>query len=333
MAASPWRHWVAAVLALGAGSAAMAEPAPSPGSIWTGQGENDSVSTTPGGSDRYYTSGLRIGWTSGTDAVPAFARGLATRVWGDGQTRVSIDVMQQIYTPRNIFRVSPNPRDHPVAAILAADFGLIQDTDRSRSTLVVTAGVIGPAALGRQVQNGFHELIHDRINKGWADQLPNEPALNLTAGRTWRLGLVQALGVETDMLPSLTAGVGTVRDYAQAGVIFRVGQGLDSDFGVSRIWPGVSGGDAYAPTRDFVWYVFAGVNGQVVGRDAFLDGNIFSSSRHVEHLPLVGEMEAGGAVIWHGVRISYTQTWQTNRFRGQKGGLFNFGSLTGSVRF
>ncbi len=323
---------LAAALAVGAGSVA-AEPAPSSGAIWTGQGENDSVSTTPGGSDRYYTSGLRIGWTSGAAATPEFARGLAGRIWGDGRTRVSIDVIHQIYTPLNIFRVNPNPRDHPVAAMLAANFGLIQDTDRSRSTVMVTAGVIGPLAMGRQIQNGFHELIRDRINKGWGDQLPNEPALNLTAGRVWRFGLVKFGGLETDMLPAATVGVGTIRDYAQAGVVFRIGQGLDSDFGVSRIWPGMSGGDAYAPTRDFVWYVFAGANGQAVARDAFLDGNIFSSSRNVEKLPLVGEIEAGFGVIWHGVRISYTQTWQTQRFRGQRGGLFNFGSLTGSVRF
>jgi hypothetical protein len=311
----------------------LAQLAPSPGSIWTFQGENDSVSTTPGGSDKYYTSGLRIGWTSGTDAVPDFARNLATTVWGDGQTRISFDLMQQIYTPQNIFRVNPNPRDEPVAAILAGTFGLIQDTERSRSTLALTLGVIGPAAWGRQVQNGFHELIRDRINKGWGEQLENEPAVNLMAGRTWRFGLVQAGGIETDLLPTANIGVGTVRDYAQLGVVFRIGQGLGSDFGASRIQPGMSGGDAYAPTRDLVWYVFAGANGQAVARDAFLDGNIFSSSRHVEHNLLVGEMEAGFAVIWHDVRLTYTQTWQTDRFKGQRGGLFNFGSLTGSVRF
>ena len=329
------RLTLAALAFCGAGlaSGAQAEPAPSPGSIWTFQGENDSVSTTPGGSDKYYTSGLRIGWTSGTDAVPDFARSLAAGLWGDGQTRISVDVMQQIYTPLNIFRVNANPRDHPVAAILAGTFGVLQDTDRSRSTIALTLGVIGPAALGRQVQNGFHELIRDRINKGWGDQLPNEPAANLMAERIWRFRLVNVGGIETDMLPSVTAGLGTVRDYVQTGVIFRIGQGLDSDFGVSRIRPGVSGGDAYAPTREFVWYIFAGANGQAIARDAFLDGNLFSSSRHVQHTPYMGEMEAGFGIIWHDVRLSYTQTWQTESFRGQRRGLFNFGSLTGSVKF
>jgi hypothetical protein len=53
----------------------------------------------------------------------------------------------------------------------------------------------------------------------------------------------------------------------------------------------------------------------------------------VQHNWLLGEMEAGVAIIWHGTRLSYTQTWQTASFKGQRGGLFNFGSLTASVRF
>ncbi len=134
-------------------------------------------------------------------------------------------------------------------------------------------------------------------------------------------------------LPSLTAGIGTVRDYVQAGAILRFGQGLDQDFGAARIRPGLSGDDVFTRAPGVAWYVFVGADGQVVGRDAFLDGDLFSHSRHVQHNTLLGEMEAGGAVIWHGVRLTYTQTWQTQSFKGQKQGLFNFGSLAASFRF
>jgi hypothetical protein len=304
-----------------------------PGSIWTISGENDSVSTIPGGSDKYYTSGLRLGWTSGTDTVPAFAASIATAVWGDGITRVSFDINQQIYTPSNTDITKPNPRDRPVAAILAGTFSILQDIGNTRSTLALTAGMIGPSALGRQVQNGFHELIGDRINKGWGSQLPDEPAVELLAERTWRYSLLGAGGIEADVLPSLTVGIGTVRDYAQTGFIFRIGQGLDSDFGVARIRPGISGGDAFTVKSGIPWYVFAGIDGQLVARDAFLDGSIWRRSAHVQHNWLLGEMQAGFAIIWQGVRLSYTQTWQTNSFKGQKYGLFNFGSLTASVKF
>jgi lipid A 3-O-deacylase len=323
-----------AVLFLGTTTLAHAAPPPDPGSIWTFQGENDSVSTTPGGSDKDYTSGLRIGWTSGTDQVPEFARQIATAVWGDGVTRVSFDVSQQLYTPTNTHLVHPDPTDRPVAAYLAGTFSVLQDTDHSRSVLAMSLGMIGPSALGREVQNGFHELIREHLNSGWGAQLPDEPQLELLGERTWRTDPVRAGGLEADALPSLTAGVGTVRDYVQTGVVLRVGQHLDSDFGVSRIRPGITGGDAYTVGPDQVpWYFFAGVDGQLVARDAFLDGDLMRRSAHIQRKTSLGEMEVGMAIIWHGIRLSYTQTWQTASFKGQKGGLFNFGSLTGSVHF
>lgn len=322
-------------LALLGARPAFAQPAPrvDTESIWTIQGENDKVSTTPGGSDKYYTSGLRLGWTSGLDQVPGFAKSLAASVWGDGITRIAVDVTQQIYTPENTDLLHPNPHDHPVAGYLAGTFSSFQDVGNSRGTLALSLGVVGPLALGRQVQNGFHELIGDAINKGWGSQLPNEPAIELMASKVWRVPVFQTGGIETDVLPSATLGVGTVRDYAQTGILFRVGQGLDSDFGVSRLRPGISGGDAYVASAGVPWYVFAGADGQAVARDAFLDGDIWSKSAHVRRKWFMGEMELGAAVFWHGARFSYTQTWQTASFYGQKRGLFNFGSLAMSVKF
>ena len=323
---------VAAALLFSYGTA-LAAPEPQPGSTWTIQGENDSISTTRGGSDRFYSSGLRLGWTSGTDIVPQSVADAARVVWGDGIVRISFNLTHQIYTPIDIRRVVPDPRDRPLAGYLAGTFSTLHDTERSRSVVAVTVGIIGPLALGRPVQNGFHELIRIPVNNGWGAQMANEPQIELLAERTWRLPLLRAGGLETDVLPSLTVGVGTVRDYLQTGIILRLGQGLDRDFGVARIRPGLTGGDAFVAAPGVAWYVFAGLNGQVVARDAFLDGLLWQNSAHVRRNWLLGAMEAGVAVIWHGVRLTYTQTWQTQSFRGQRGGLFNFGSLAMSVRF
>ena len=328
----PAAAFVAASLLTAVNASAQSAVSPDQRSIWTISGENDSVSTTPGGSDKYYTSGLRLGWTSGANQVPAVISDYATGFWGTGTTRTSFDVSQQIFTPFNTNRLIPNPNDRPVAAYLAGTFSVLHDTQNRRDVVALSVGVIGPWAMGRQVQNGFHELIHEQINKGWGGQMPNEPAVELVAGRTWRVPLAKLSSMEIDMLPSATLGVGTVRDYAQAGAIFRFGQHLDADFGVARMRPGISGGDAFNATEGVPWYVFAGFDGQVVARDALLNGNLWSRSASVRHNWLVGEMQAGIAVIWHGTRISYTQTWQTASFKGQRGGLFNFGSLTASIR-
>ena len=237
------------------GSAYAAPPA-DPYGILTFQAENDGASTLKGTSDQYYTSGLRLGYTTGTNSVPSALTGLGRAVWGDGVQRISFDLSQSIFTPRNTQISPPNPRDRPYAGYLRASAALIHDSDNARSLLGLSLGVIGPAALGRQVQNGFHNLIGDTENRGWHYQLQNEPAIEALAERTWRIPVTQVGGLEVDTLPAVTAGIGTVRDYVQAGASIRLGQGLGSDFGAPRIRPGLSGNDPYTPTRGFAWYVF-----------------------------------------------------------------------------
>ena len=311
-----------------------AEPAQDPHGILTFQAENDAASTLRGTSDQNYTSGLRLGYTTGTGSVPGFLSRFGQSVWGDGVQRVSIDLSQSIFTPRNTQIDPPSPRDRPYAGYLRVSAALIHDSDTARSLIGASIGVVGPSALGRQVQNGFHDLIGDPENKGWGHQLKDEPAFELLVERTWRLPVTRMGALEVDALPAVTVGVGTVRDYVQAGASIRLGQGLASDFGAPRIRPGLSGNDPYTPTRPFVWYVFAGADGQAIARDVFLDGSTFrNNSPHVTRKPFVGEFQAGLAVMLYGVRLTYTQAWQTTSFSGQKAGLFNFGSLAASVRF
>ncbi len=312
--------------------AAHAAPPADPSSIWTLQEENASVSTAHL-TDRYYVNGLRLGWTSPTDAVPGFLASMGHALWGDGQQRIAFDLTQQMFTPANTAASEPVPGDRPYAGVLLGNFSLISDTDTSRSTLTLSLGVVGPASGAEQLQNGFHDLIGQDRNNGWSNQIQNTPAVELLSERVWRLPLAQFGGLETDVLPSLTAAVGDVRDYLQTGAIIRLGQGLTSDFGVPRVRPGLSGGDAYVQTRPFVWYVFAGVDGQAVGYDITLQSNPFRGGPHVDAIWDVGELECGVAILAYGVRLTLTYAAQTQEFEGQHGGLHQFGSAALSVKF
>ncbi len=158
--------------------------------------------------------------------------------------------------------------------------------------------------------------------------------MQITADRIWRLPITQVGPLDVDALPSLTAGIGTWRIYAQAGMQLRIGQGLDSDFGAARMLPGLSGSDAFNATRPIAWYVFAGVDGQAVAWDETLNGDPFENTRHVTPAPLVGEFEAGLALMFsNSVRVSFTQVWQTHEYYGQYGHMFQFSSAAVSVKF
>jgi hypothetical protein len=312
--------------------AAKSQPAPDTASIWTLQGENASISAgTP--TDRLYVNGLRLGWTSPTTVVPDFLADLGRTLWGSGQQRVAVDLAQQIYTPTDTALVVPNRFDRPYAGVLLGNFSLMSDSDDSRSVLTLSLGVVGPGSGAQNLQNGFHNLIGQNSTNGWGSQIQNIPAIEVLHERTWRLPMGTVAGLETDALPSLTIGLGDLRDYLQTGVTFRFGQGLNSDFGVPRVRPGLSGGDAFVPTRPFAWYVFGGVDGQAVAYDLLLQATPFRGGPHVSTVWDVAEMQGGFAVMAYGMRLTFAYVAQTQEFNGQTGGLHQFGSASISFRF
>jgi hypothetical protein len=198
---------------------------------------------------------------------------------------------------------------------------------------MLSLGVIGPASGGQAIQNGFHDLIGQGHDAGWGQQIGNVPAVELLHERTWRLPIASFAGLETDALPALTVGVGDVRDYLQVGGTLRIGQGLGSDFGVPRIRPGLSGGDAYTPTQPLAWYVFAGLDGQAVGYDILLESSPFRGGPHVDSIWDVAEFQAGAAIMAFGLRFTMAYVVQTQEFQGQRGGLHQWGSASLSMRF
>nr|WP_294522210.1 lipid A deacylase LpxR family protein [uncultured Rhodopila sp.] len=324
---------MAVAAALGLPTAgALAQPPADTAAIWTLQDENASIGATDP-TDRFYVNGLRLGWTSPTTKVPDFLDTVGRALWGDGQRRIGVNLSQQIYTPADTSLVIPDPHDRPYAGLLLGNFSLLSDTADSRSVLTVSLGVVGPASGAEQLQNGFHNLIGQSHPLGWNSQIQNVPAFELLHERTWRLPLGRIGQFETDVLPSLTAGVGNVRTYLQTGVSLRFGQGLDSDFGVPRVRPGLSGNDAFTPTRPFAWYVFAGADGQAVAYDILLESSPFRGGPHVSTVWDVAEIQAGFAIMAHGMRLTFSYVAQTREFNGQIGGLHQFGSAAISIRF
>ncbi|MDE1896818.1 MAG: lipid A deacylase LpxR family protein [Rhodospirillales bacterium] len=320
----------AAALACLAQPAMAAVPPDDPHSILTIQLENDALSIPS--TDELYTSGERLGYVGPTGAVPGFIASLGHGLFGEGTQRLEMDFQQQIFTPTNTQIYNPNPHDRPYAGQLSARLSLIQDTTETRSIAGAAVGMVGPAALGQSVQNGFHEIIGQTPNRGWRYQLHNEPTLDFFGGRIWREDVADFGGIGVQVLPQVTGQVGNTEIYAQTGGIVRFGQGLDSDFGPAVMQPQLSGTDAYTPTQPFVWYVFGGALGRFVAHDMLIQGNDFRSSRGVGLTHLQGDLEFGAAVIVRGVRVSAVETFETPEFH-HSAPAFQYGSVAVSFRF
>lgn len=320
--------------------------------IFTIQVEND-VFNRIGRSDRDYTNGLRIGWLS--SALPSLPEGVAAfatipTFFGEDPVssvtrRIGISFGQNLYTPQDTDTSAPIQNDRPYAAWLYASFALQSTYKRPDpktekpepvrlDTLQLDLGVVGPAAGGEFVQNNFHRLIGVATANGWANQLHNEPTIGLTFERRWRTGrgvVFEDPKLEYDVVPRMGLALGNVASYASFGGTVRIGKDLRNDFGPTRARPALPGSEGFIGDG-FGWYLFAGLGGEAIARNIFLDGNTDGNSMHVGRRPLVGEAQAGLAILFRGVRFSYTQVLRTPEFF-ERDRWDQFGSLNVTFRY
>ena len=281
-------------------------------------------------SDKHYTNGFLLSWTSAPSGGGGTMQDVAQNIFlpadGPAQFRYGFSLGQNIYTPTDTARLNPDPLDRPYAGWLYLKTNLTRDTGSTLDQASLSLGVVGPAALGKEVQNGWHALTQGLLGgaktRGWAFQLDNEPALQFTEQRTWRVPLFSD-GLEAEFLPEVTGALGNVFTYAGAGGAFRIGQRLGADWGPPRIQPALSGTDYVnhdaLAGHDFGWYFFAGVEGRAMGRNIFLDGSTFESSRSVDKKIFVGDFNAGAALVFDWGRIAATYTNRTPEFTTQRG--------------
>jgi len=294
-----------------------------------------------GGTDKYFTAGFLLSYRSPSNlprgGLDRFADRLDPLVDDNPSRRWGLAFGQKIFTPEDIDARNPDPDDRPYAGWLYAAASLSSYTDTVYDAVELQLGVVGPAAQGEEVQNNFHELINIDTARGWDFQLDNEPGVNLVASRLWRFNRPfdadRPRGLAVGVVPQLTASVGNVQTYGSAGAVFRVGRDLYADFGPPRQRPAVAGSAAVQPATDrWGWYLFAGVDARLVGRDIFLDGNTFQSSRSVDKKRVVGDGSLGGALLFPWGRLSYVHTFRSEEFDGQ-GPVAEFGSVNLSIRF
>jgi lipid A 3-O-deacylase len=308
---------------------------------WTVNVENDRIANT----DRHYSNGFRLGWVSdaedGSD-IPILRDTLQLLYpLADVRNgRLGLELGHNIYTPSDTERRTLIQDDRPYAGWLYLSASLNAETGQgfgehyteTLDTMALELGVVGPSALGRQVQNGFHKIINVASNKGWDNQLKDEPGINLIGERKWRHRALKLSNFEFDAIPHLGATLGNVYTHANGGATVRFGQLLDTDYGPPLIRPNASGFGALNPSDGVAWYLFAGVDGRAVARNTFLDGNTFRDSHSVDKKTLVGDFYTGIAIIYGSARIAFTHVMRSREF-DQQPESDRFGAISLSVHF
>lgn len=332
-----WRLALAVCLALLVAPSARAE---FPAGTFTIQAENDRIANT----DRHYSHGTRLTWVSDrvTDG-PAWAMDFLERLYPLAELRaerVGFILGHSIFTPEDTATTAQVVGDRPYAGWLYGGISVHAETTRrfNGATLSILdgieldLGVVGPAALGEEVQNTVHYIIGVSQSNGWDHQLHNEPGVMLIFERKWRPEPWLIGGLQADVVPSLGGTIGNVLTQASAGAILRLGEQLSVDYGPPHVRPSLSGLAAIDDVDGLAWYVFGGAEGRLVAHSIFLDGNSFSGGPAIDRRPFVGDVQAGAALVYGPARLAFTHVFRTREFDQQRRGD-RFGAISLSVRF
>jgi hypothetical protein len=291
------------------------------GGYFSVQVENDLFG---GGTDRFYTHGTELaymrtgpapGWLSAVvDVVPWFEL--------TSETAVGYALGQQIFTPSDTRSSALVRDDRPYAGWLYFNASLGRRLERSADREVVdalslTLGIVGPSSRAADIQREYHELIDVPVPQGWDNQLEDEPGLVLGYTRKWRFFEPAWHDTEWEFSPHVVGALGNVHTYAGLGVMARWGTGLRRDIGPPNIRPGFPGAPYFTPGGGWSWYLYGGVEGRLVARDIFLDGNTFKDSHSVDREPLVADFQFGIAVHIDKLRIAISNVERTREFRQQ----------------
>jgi len=312
-----------------AADASIAEPAPQP-TLWLIEHENDLVA----GEDRYYTSGFRFQRIAEARSAPDWLASVARRFPGFQNADAlpyAFSINHNIFTPADIENPVLPPDDRPYAAWLNVSFATGTLHPGGADRVRVGLGIVGPAALGEQVQKTVHEIVGAPEPTGWDTQLRNEPTLLIGYDRFRRLidgRREQDLGFDLTGVGGIT--LGNAYTNIAAGLFARFGFNLTNDYGPPRITPAVSGTGYFQPGKDATWYFFAGTEARAVGRDLFIEGNTFGGRDGMEVERLVDEVFAGFQYSYDRFRLAYTHVWRSKEFKGQESSQ-DYGSISVSL--
>jgi lipid A 3-O-deacylase len=284
--------------------------------------ENDDLALN---GDQHYTQGLKLSYLYSDEKTPDWAQSLASVLPDLGMKiespKFGYTIGQNIYTPRNLRMKVPIMSDRPYAGWLY--FGIILQRRGTQAgipvndSMEVDLGLIGPESFAQQAQSWWHTVGGWAVANGWDNQLKTEPAIDLKFDRQWKFGTYsQDWGAE--LIPHAGFSLGNAFTYAAAGAMVRFGYNIPDDFGVQNIDSLATQTGGYsAATRAFGAYIFAAAEGRAVLHNAFLDGNLYQGSVHVDKEPFVADLKVGLVLAFRHFDIAGTFVHRTCEYKTQ----------------
>lgn len=222
--------------------------------------------------------------------------------------RYGLAIEQAGYTPYDLQNEGMPVNDRPFAATLYLKSFVISNdpVGRQRTYSALSTGIIGPDAVGAQLQENVHVITNNTWPPGWRYQLHNNLLLNYEAGYEKEL---YAYPGHLGFSVACHGRAGTFSDLAGAGFRLMAGR-FQSPF-VNERMPGSS----------IQAYLFENPEISFVAYDATLQGGAFDGrSPYVltasEVSRVVLENQAGAVFCANNVYLEYSEHFASARFSG-----------------
>jgi len=233
--------------------------------------DDDFLNLAGEGTDRYYTGGdyFRYSFSvaAGRNKTPGK---ILYSPYSGVASLYSIGVTQWVYTPDSLAAKTPVVGDYPYCGVLFLRFSrenLSPDRKRLfRSGL--SLGVMGPAALGREVQTAIHRWIGADEPEGWRNQMPNYPVVNYSLYYEPNLFSVSRV---LKMNATGSAQAGTLQTEGEIGLDALISNEKDNFF------PGRDIRTRNSKRRVPGFYIQVKPAVRIVGYNSILEGGLFDS--------------------------------------------------------
>jgi hypothetical protein len=189
--------------------------------------------------------------------------------------------------------------DRPFASTLTfKSFSIATDTLKaSRLTSSLNLGVIGPAALGDEIQTTIHEITESAIPMGWKNQIKNDIVFNYEVGYEKQLLRYRNL---FSLQTSVNGELGTLLTNASVG--------FNTAFGIIN-----QPFSLKTKRNGFSLYIYAQPLINIIAYDATLQGGLFNrkspytiSSDRIERF--TGQLNFGIVLKLKSLYIEYSST-------------------------
>ncbi|RDU65023.1 lipid A deacylase LpxR family protein [Helicobacter sp. MIT 14-3879] len=279
-------------------------------------------------SDKYYTAGHYISYVS-SEYENIFLNKIAllSYLYDNNYSRFNITLNQEIYTPASKYTIPPPKNDALYGAAFFVTFGVINRTRNLMEQISLDIGFVGPWALGKQIQNGIHKITNNRSSLGWDYQIKNEFLLNLNYGLIYRWTFIEDF---FDILPQANIFLGNSYTAISAGARMRIGYGIKNDFGIQKYKSKIS---QIIVEDGLKIYALVGINGSIVGRNIFIEGNTFGGVKsNLKLNRFLYEYELGLMIGYKYISLSYLYTRSSKAFKTQND-LHSYGSIRLEISF